>query len=154
MLDAPPEAIRGFADQSLPGELDAFYRRAFIDELLAKQVFSGRLEPLKGNAEIVWEIACAENPLPQAPQAMPVELPEMVGAGTRATRLGNIACANRFALHRQTSTTVIERLVKRYIGMARRTEPREDEPEDEEQPDPDNRLSTRFPRHIQNTTLV
>ena len=137
MLDALPEAIRGFADQSLPGELDALYRRAFIDELLAKQAFSGRLEPLKVNAEIVWEISCAKNPLPQTPQAVPVELPEMVGAGTLATRLANITCAIQFSRHRQASTTVIERLVKRYIGMARRTEPSEDEPEDEEQPDPD-----------------
>jgi hypothetical protein len=137
VLDALPETIRGFADQSLPGELQALYRQAFIDEFLAKRAFSGRLEPLRSNAANVWEIARTEFLLPDAPEKIAVELPPMVGAGTLATRLANIADAIQLARHRQASATAIENLVKRYIGFTRRGESGESEPEGEEQPDAD-----------------
>ncbi len=137
LLDALPEAVRGFADQSLPVELGTLYRQAFVDELLAKPAFSGRLEPLKTNAEHVWGISCSENPLPNPPAAVDVGLPEMVGTGTLAARLTNITSAIRLARHRQASSSEIERIVKRCIGTATRADQRVEEPEEHEPPEPD-----------------
>lgn len=157
ILDALPEKMREFADRSLPEELEALYRQAFVDELLAKPAFSGSLDPLKSNAIDIWEIASEENPLPESPEMGAVELPEILRTDSLATRITNIAHAVRLARHRNASKEATERIVNRYIG-APEPEDREEQPEAVEAIDPDKTpLSEQIDtirRCVQNTAPV
>ena len=121
-LDALPERVRGFADRPLPADLLELYRKAFVDELLSQQAFSGRLEPLKTNGRGVWESAASANGLSAAPELTDETLPEIFRSGTLGARLSNVRRAIRLARHRAQNREPLERVAKRYIGTTGRPE--------------------------------
>ena len=104
------------------------YRKAFVDELLSQQAFGGRLEPLKTNGRDVWEKAVSANRLSAAPELTDETLPEIFRSGTLGARLSNVRRAIHLAKHRAQNKEPLEKLVKRYVGAAGKSETTEISP--------------------------
>lgn len=130
VVDRLPEGLRGFVDQQLPEKLIDLYRKGFVEELFKDKAFTGRLEPLKQGTAALWDLAAAEHPLPEPAAFDLPQLPEIVGSGTLAKRLGNIARALHLARHRQLSKSALEGLVGGYVGTAKASEAEEGEQEE------------------------
>ncbi len=117
-LEKLPESLRAFANKAPAAALFQIYRKAFVDELLAERTFSGVLQPMKGNAAAVWELAITEHPLPTAPELEHSTWPEEFENGTLAKRIANIEEVIRLAKHRTATKDAIKGMARRYIGEA------------------------------------
>lgn len=116
-LERLPESLRVFGDRAPAAGLLQIYHKAYSDELLAHRSFGGRLQALKQNAAVVWELAIAASALPDAPAAAPVSWPEAFKNGTLAKRISNIARAIALSRHRAACADSLKKILERYIGV-------------------------------------
>ncbi|GAA3109941.1 AAA family ATPase [Rhizobium viscosum] len=115
-LNVLPDTLRAFADKAPQDGLLDIYRKAYVDELLASRAFSGKLQPLRKNGQIVWDIACRENPLPDAPEPADSTLPNLLSTGKLQKRLKAVARTLQLRGHRTQAKTALPALVDRFIG--------------------------------------
>lgn len=118
-LDALPESLRGFADKTQRDALLGICRKGYVEELLAHEAFSGRLEPLRKNGQAVWDIASGEHPLPEAPESAISALPDLFSSGKLQERLDAITHNLMLREHRLMATEALQSLMGRYIGKAK-----------------------------------
>ena len=116
VLDALPTSVRGYADKTLPSTLLAMCRQGYVEELLGHEAFAGRLKELQENGKVVWDIATGESRLPEAPQPVESDLPDMLAGGKLQQRLSAIAHALMLRAHRESGGDVLKSILARYIG--------------------------------------
>ena len=117
-LDAIPSSIRAFVDSNVLNSLEATFRKAFVDELLAQRAFRGTLCSFQDNAKASWEKIVETNPLPDLPEPANCKLPDSLSKGKLQQRLTLVTHVLMLREHLKTAAVQIRSILELYIGSS------------------------------------